>query len=67
MDKGILFDMFARKCLDAPDRNIVDLFNQFVGCAPDRSLDFITENFMIFLKTGEAIRSAPAQIQASIH
>lgn len=46
--------------------DLADLFNRFLRSMPKEDQTFISEYFILFLKSGDAARRAPAEVQQKI-
>lgn len=66
MMEGRLFDEFAFYALKYRDHDILEIFNKFVRLVDGRQRDYVSEHYILFLRTGEAARNAPEQIQELI-
>lgn len=60
---GHLFEEFARKALQQKENDIIDVYNEFIKNVPQEEKQFVSENFMLFIKCGENARLAPAPVQ----
>lgn len=63
MREGRLFDEFAFYALKYKDHDIVEIFNKYIRLVDGKERDYVSEHYILFLRTGEAARNAPEQIQ----
>ena len=63
---GHLFEEFARKALQQKENDIIDVYNEYIKSVPQEEKQFVSENFMLFIKCGENARLAPDPVQSII-
>lgn len=63
MREDRLFDEFAFYALKYKDHDIVEIFNKYIRLVDGKERDYVSEHYILFLRTGEAARNAPEQIQ----
>lgn len=63
---GYLFEAFAKKALQQKDKDIIDLYNEYIKKVSPEEKQFVSENFMLFIKCGENARLAPDPVQKII-
>ena len=63
MREGRLFDEFAFYALKYEDHDIVEVFNKYIRLVDGEERNYVSEHYILFLRTGEAARNAPEQIQ----
>lgn len=63
---GHLFEAFAKKALQQKDKDIIDLYNEYIKKVSPEEKQFVSENFMLFIKCGENARLAPDPVQKII-
>lgn len=61
-----LFDRFINFIDSKRDASINKLYNEFIYSVSDEEAEFISNNFMLFIKTGEAYRNAPVEVREMI-
>lgn len=58
-----LFNKFANYALKYKDASIYDIYNSFISMEDNETQKFMTANYMLMLKVGEAARNAAEPIQ----
>lgn len=58
-----LFNKFANYVIKNPDSDIYSLYNMYISKENEETQKFMTANYMLMLKVGEAARSAAEPIQ----
>ena len=61
-----LFDRFVKFISDKRNTSLDKLYNEFIYTVSDKEAEFISDNFMLFIKTGEAYRNAPVEVREMI-
>lgn len=60
---GRLFDLFAYYSLKYKQLDIIEIYNRFLRMINEKEQAEVSTHFPLFLKTGEAARNAPEEIQ----
>ena len=60
---GNLIEQFSAIALLYPDIDIHHLFNRFAAALKEKELQFLFDNFEIFIESAEAARQAPEEIK----
>lgn len=63
---GHLIEEFAKKALQQKGNDIIDVYNEYIKKVPQEEKQFVSENFMLFIKCGENARLAPEPVQKII-
>lgn len=63
---GHLIEEFAKKALQQKENDIIDVYNEYIKKVPQEEKQFVSENFMLFIKCGENARLAPEPVQKII-
>ena len=63
---GHLIEEFAQKALQQKENDIIDVYNEYIKKVPQEEKQFVSENFMLFIKCGENARLAPEPVQKII-
>ena len=58
-----LFDLFAYYSLKYKQLDIIEVYNRFLRVINEKEEKEVSAHLPLFLKTGEAARNAPNQIQ----
>lgn len=58
-----LFNNFSKIALMYKDMDICDLYNRFLVSLNDKETQFVSDKFMLFIKTAEAARNTIPEIQ----
>lgn len=60
---GHLIEEFSQKALQQKENDIIDVYNEYIKKVPQEEKQFVSENFMLFIKCGENARLAPEPVQ----
>ena len=63
---GHLFEEFAQKALQQKDKDIIEVYNEYIKKVPQEKKQFVSENFILFIKCGENARLAPDPVKKII-